>query len=81
VRTSAAGGISCRWPRGGEAAAQIPEEFRARYPEVPWRDGADLRNRLIDGYDAVDFGILWAIIQRDLPPLIRPLEAIIEREA
>jgi len=63
----------------GEAAAQIPEEFRARHPDVPWRDAADLRNRLIHGYDAVDFDILWAIIQRDLPPLIQQLETIIER--
>lgn len=31
----------------GEAAAQIPEEFRSCYPQVPWRDVADLRNRLI----------------------------------
>jgi uncharacterized protein with HEPN domain len=65
----------------GEAATQIPEEFRARYPEVPWRDVADLRNRLIHGYDAVDFDILWAIIQRDLPPLLGHLETIIEHEA
>jgi uncharacterized protein with HEPN domain len=42
---------------------------------------ADLRNRLIHGYDAVDFDILWAIIERDLPPLIRHLETIIEHEA
>ena len=26
----------------GEATAQIPEEFRARHPDVPWRDAADL---------------------------------------
>jgi uncharacterized protein with HEPN domain len=65
----------------GETAAQIPEEFRARYPEVPWRDVADLRNRLIHGYDEVDFDILWAIIQRDLPSLIQELETIIEHEA
>jgi uncharacterized protein with HEPN domain len=65
----------------GEAAAQIPEEIRARYPEVPWRDVADFRNRLIHGYDAVDFDILWTIIQSDLPPLIRHLETIIDYEA
>ena len=65
----------------GEAAAQIPEDFRAHYPEVPWRDVADLRNWLIHGYDAVDFDILWAIIQGDLPPLIQHLETIIEHEA
>jgi uncharacterized protein with HEPN domain len=46
-----------------------------------WRDVADLRNRLIHGYDAVDFDILWAIIQGDLPPLIQHLERIIDHEA
>jgi uncharacterized protein with HEPN domain len=65
----------------GEAAAQIPEDCRARHSEVPWRDVVDLRNRLIHGYDAVDFDILWVIIQRHLPPLLQHLETIIEHEA
>lgn len=43
----------------GEAATRVPEEFRLRHAEVPWRDVADLRNRLIHGYDAVNFDILW----------------------
>ncbi len=61
----------------GEAATRVPEEFRARHPQVPWRDVADLRNRLIHGYDTVDFDRLWAIIRQDIPPLIDQLEAIL----
>lgn len=64
----------------GEAATRIPEEFRSRHLQVPWRDVADLRHRLIHGYDTADFDILWTIIQHDLPPLIAQLEAIIEEE-
>jgi uncharacterized protein with HEPN domain len=64
----------------GEAAARIPEAFRSRHPQVPWRDVADLRHRLIHGYDTVNFDILWTIIQHDLPPLIAQLAAIIEEE-
>jgi uncharacterized protein with HEPN domain len=41
---------------------------------------AALRNRLIHGYDTVNFDILWTIIQHDLPPLIEQLAAIIEAE-
>jgi len=62
----------------GEAAVRIPEEFQSRHPQVPWRDVADLRHRLIHGYDTVNFDILWTIIQHDLPPLIAQLAAIIE---
>ena len=35
-----------------------------------------LRNRLIHGYDNVDFDILWEIVTHDLPPLITELEKI-----
>lgn len=54
----------------GEAAARVPAEFRSENPEVPWQDIADLRNRLVHGYDAVDLGVLWAIVHDDLGPLI-----------
>ena len=64
----------------GEAAGRVPEDFRSRYPQVPWRDVADLRNRLIHGYDTINFDILWTILQDDLPPLIEELEVIIEKE-
>ncbi len=62
----------------GEAAARVPEEFRAGHPQVPWRQVAGLRNRLIHGYDAVDFDILWAILRQDLPPLIERLQAVVQ---
>lgn len=58
----------------GEAAAQIPAADKARFPEIPWREMTGLRNRLIHGYDAVDFDIVWEIVTRDLPELITALE-------
>ena len=64
----------------GEAAARVPEDFRCRYPQVPWRQTVALRNRLIHGYDVVDFDILWTILNQDLPGLIAALEAIMREE-
>jgi uncharacterized protein with HEPN domain len=60
----------------GEAAARIPSDERTRRPTIPWADIVGLRNRLVHGYDEVDFDILWAILQDDLPPLIAELEKI-----
>jgi uncharacterized protein with HEPN domain len=65
----------------GEAPAHIPEDFRQQHPEVPWREISDLRNRLIHGYDTVNFDVLWAIVKQDLPPLVDQLTAILEEEA
>lgn len=61
----------------GEAAGRIPDEERARYPDIPWPEIVSLRNRLIHGYDSVDFDILWQIITNDLPFLIMQLDKII----
>jgi uncharacterized protein with HEPN domain len=54
----------------GEAASRVPARERAKYPGIPWAQIVGLRNRLIHGYDNVDFDILWHIVTQDLPPLI-----------
>lgn len=62
----------------GEAARRVPDDFRAQYPNVPWRQTTDFRNVLIHDYDTVDFDVLWQIIQERLPPLVDQLQAIID---
>ena len=54
----------------GEAASRVTAEGRRRTPQIPWVEIVSLRNRLIHGYDAVDFDILWDIVTDDLPPLV-----------
>ena len=62
----------------GEAANCVSEPTQARHPQIPWRNIIGLRNRLIDGYEAVDDDIMWEIIEHDLPPLISALTKIFE---
>ncbi|MCP4366809.1 MAG: DUF86 domain-containing protein [Deltaproteobacteria bacterium] len=61
----------------GEAANRIPTDEQKQYPHIPWPQIVGLRNRLIHGYDSVDFDILWQIASQDLPPLIIALEKIV----
>jgi uncharacterized protein with HEPN domain len=39
----------------GEAATRVPTEERKLYSDIPWPEVIGLRNRLIHGYDSVDF--------------------------
>ena len=61
----------------GEAANRVPEDIRIQYPDLPWLQMIAVRNRLIHGYDSVDFDILWTIIENDLPVLIIRLQEIL----
>jgi len=58
----------------GEAAGRIPMDFRDSHPEIPWFGVVGLRNRLIHGYDEVDYDIVWRILTEDIPSLITQLE-------
>lgn len=60
----------------GEAANRMPDDFRSKYPNLPWLQMIGLRNRLIHGYDHVDFDILWMIIGKDIPELITLIEEL-----
>ncbi len=60
----------------GEAARRVSDPLRAQHPEIPWSEIIALRNRLIHGYDTIDFDILWQIVTSDLPSLIEKVEQI-----
>jgi uncharacterized protein with HEPN domain len=61
----------------GEAAARVSPATRERCPNIPWPSIAGMRNRLIHGYDQVDFNVLWDVVQYDLPGLIDELVRIL----
>ncbi|MFQ5512734.1 MAG: DUF86 domain-containing protein [Candidatus Krumholzibacteriia bacterium] len=64
----------------GEAAARVSKPTQDAYPGVPWTQIVSTRNRLIHGYDFVDYDILWHTVQEDLPALIRELEDVLSSD-
>lgn len=64
----------------GEAANRVPPSTKEKYPDLPWMQMIGARNRLIHGYDSVDFDILWVIVHEDLPVVITQLEEILSQE-
>ncbi len=56
----------------GEAARRLPPDFRDLYPNIPWKDMAGMRDRIIHGYDMVDLRIVWDVVKKDIPQ-IKPL--------
>lgn len=53
----------------GEAVKQLPDEFRQIHPEIPWKQIAGMRDKLIHFYFGVDAYLIWQTIGNRLPAL------------
>ena len=62
----------------GEAARKIPGSVRKNYPEVPWKDMAGMRNKVIHEYFGVKLDIVWRTVKEELPTLKPLFEKILE---
>ena len=60
----------------GEATKHIPSNLRKKYPEIPWKQIAGMRDRLIHVYFDVDLDLVWKILKTDLPKLKKQIEKI-----
>lgn len=62
----------------GEAAKNVPDTIRQRYPQVPWKQMAGMRDKLIHAYFGVDYTLVWATIQNQIPQLQPIIVQILE---
>lgn len=51
----------------GEASKNIPAQFRRKHPQVPWREMAGMRDKVIHDYFGVDNDVLWKTATEDVP--------------
>jgi uncharacterized protein with HEPN domain len=61
----------------GEACTRLSSDVRAQYGVVPWRQIIGTRNRIIHGYDEINWEIVWQIASEHVPRLIGQLSDIL----
>lgn len=63
----------------GEASVNVPDGIKSENPDIPWREMASLRNKIILGYFRIDYSIIWNVIVQDLPDLESKIAALLKK--
>ena len=59
-----------------EAASRVPD-IRDANPKIPWQLAADMRSKLIHGYDVIEDAIVFDTVRVGLLMLVHELDAIL----
>src|SRR5437773_11928050 len=60
----------------GEATKRLSDAFRSANPQVPWREMAGMRDRVIHGYDRVDVERVFNAVAVRMPELLPELHRL-----
>lgn len=63
----------------GEATKNLSKEIKSLYPNIPWKEMAGMRNKVIHEYFGVNLKIIWKTIKERLPELRIKIEEILKK--
>jgi len=72
------GGVIWQFLKIGESTMMLSKEFREKNTQIPWKDMAGMRNKLIHGYFDVNLDIVWDTIKKDVPFLKTEIKKLIK---
>lgn len=64
----------------GEAVKKMPPSIKKQHPQIPWKDMAGMRDKLIHEYFGVKTKVVWETIKQDMPPLKPLFQRILAEE-
>src|SRR3989344_3006013 len=62
----------------GEAIKNLPQELTEKHPEIPWKDIAGTRDKIIHQYFDIDLDTVWDTLQKDIPDLKNKIQKLIK---
>lgn len=58
----------------GEFCTHLSDDFKAKYPNIPWKEVIGMRTQLAHAYHLIDSEIVWTAASESVPLLIKALK-------
>ena len=60
----------------GEATKKLSVRLREAYPQIPWREIAGMRDKIVHEYFGINYDIVWTVASLEAPQLVPQIEQI-----
>lgn len=54
----------------GEATKKLPAKLKSDYSDIPWKQMAGMRDKLIHEYFGIDKQMVWQVVKKEIPKLL-----------
>jgi len=62
----------------GEATKNVPEDIKQKNPDIPWKEMAGFRDKLIHFYFGIKYELIWHTIKNRIPQIKPLIQKILE---
>ena len=63
----------------GEAAKHIPQDYREKWNQIPWKEIAGMRDILVHEYFGITLSMIWKLAVEDIPKLKEQIDGILKQ--
>jgi uncharacterized protein with HEPN domain len=64
----------------GEATKKLSMQLREVHPQIPWREMAGMRDKIIHEYFGINYDIVWTVASQEVPQLFPQIMQIRRQE-
>lgn len=64
----------------GEAVKKLSDKLKSQHPDIPWKNIAGMRDKLIHEYFGVNLHLVWDVVEKELPKFLKELSKILNEK-
>lgn len=64
----------------GELSNHLSDEFKERFPDIPWHRIYGIRNIIAHAYVIVDKRVIWETVEKEIPQFLNKLQMCLNND-
>ncbi len=63
----------------GEASKKVSDKIKSENPDIPWKQMAGMRDKLIHAYFSIDYNLVWDVVENEIPKIKEKFDLLLKK--